>query len=177
MPVRSARVKANAGKPRRMETLSDLYERPGFLLRRGHQIAVGIFVQECAAIGLTPPQHGVLVVAGQTPGLDQAGLARALGFDRATIGAVIAGLERRGMLRRRSSSQDRRRKALELTARGRARLDRAQEAIRRTSSRLLAPLSPGERELFVELLTRLTHSLNIESRTPVQPPGETTPQG
>ena len=33
-----------------------------FLLRRAHQIAVGIFVQECAVYGLTPPQHSTLIV-------------------------------------------------------------------------------------------------------------------
>jgi len=152
------------------ESLGDLYSRPGFLLRRGHQIAVGIFVQECAGIGLTPPQHGVLVVTANAPGLDQAGIARALGFDRATTGALIHGLERRGLLRRESSSSDLRRKALAVTPRGRAMLRRAQAAVRRTSERLLAPLAPGERRRFVQLLERLTAALNGASRTPVLPP-------
>ena len=154
----------------RGETLADLYARPGFLLRRGHQIAVGIFIQECAAIGLTPPQHGVLVVAGNAPGLDQAALARALGFDRATVGALVEGLERRGMLRREGSAQDRRRKVLALTPSGRAMLGQAQAAVRRTSQRLLSPLSEDERLLFVDLLARLTDTLNAASRTPVQAP-------
>jgi DNA-binding MarR family transcriptional regulator len=140
------------------------------LLRRGHQIAVGIFVQECAAIGLTPPQHGVLVVAANSPGLDQAGIARALGFDRATVGALIHGLERRGMLRREGSATDRRRKVLALTARGRAMLARAQGAVRKTSERLLAPLPARDRARFVDLLARLTDTLNAASRTPVQAP-------
>jgi len=157
-------------KARKAESLGDLYARPGFLLRRGHQIAVGIFVQECAAVGLTPPQHGVLVVAANAPGLDQAGIARALGFDRATTGALIHGLERRGLLRRENSPADLRRKALALTPRGRAMLQRAQAAARRTSDRLLAPLAAGERHRFVQLLERLTAALNGASRTPVLPP-------
>jgi DNA-binding MarR family transcriptional regulator len=157
-------------KKRAPETLADLYSRPGFLLRRGHQIAVGIFVQECAAIGLTPPQHGVLVVAENAPGLDQAGIARALGFDRATTGALIHGLEQRGLLRRENSSADLRRKALAVTPRGRAILRSAQSAMRRTSGRLLAPLAAGERRRFVQLLVRLTAALNGASRTPVLPP-------
>ena len=157
-------------KKPRAETLSDLYARPGFLLRRGHQIAVGIFVQECAPLGLTPPQHGVLVVADNAPGLDQAGMARALGFDRATVGALIHGLERRGLLRRASHSADLRRKTLAVTPRGRAALRRAQSAVRRTSDRILAPLGAGERRRFVALLERLTAALNGASRTPVLPP-------
>jgi len=159
-------------KKKARETLADLYARPGFLLRRGHQIAVGIFVQECAAIGLTPPQHGVLVVTGNAPGLDQAALARALGFDRATVGALVEALERRGMLRREGSAHDRRRKLLVLTPSGRAMLARSQKAVRRTSERLLAPLPAHERSLFVDLLGRLTDTLNAASRTPVQAPGD-----
>ena len=157
-------------KKRTPESLADLYSRPGFLLRRGHQIAVGIFVQECAALGLTPPQHGVLVVAENAPGLDQAGIARALGFDRATTGALIHGLERRGLLQRENSSADLRRKTLAVTPRGRAMLRRTQAAVRRTSERLLAPLAAGERRRFVQLLERLTAALNGASRTPVLPP-------
>jgi DNA-binding MarR family transcriptional regulator len=164
-------------KKRKFETLDDLYSRPGFLLRRGHQIAVGIFMQECASLGLTSPQHGALVIAENAPGLDQAGIARALGFDPATIGAVIQGLERRGLLRRENSSTDLRRKALVVTPRGRAMLRRAQAAVRRTSDRLLAPLAAGERRRFVQLLDRLTAALNGASRTPVLPPAPEPPQG
>jgi DNA-binding MarR family transcriptional regulator len=161
-----APVKTN----RRPETLADLYSRPGFLLRRGHQIAVGIFEQECNALGLTSPQHGVLVVADNAPGLDQAGIARALGFDRATTGALIQGLERRGLLRRENSASDLRRKTLAVTPAGRELLRRAQTAVRRTSDRILAPLAIGERQRFVLLLEKLTGTLNGASRTPLLPP-------
>jgi DNA-binding MarR family transcriptional regulator len=154
------------------ESLTDLYARPGFLLRRGHQIAVGIFMQECESIGLTSAQHGVLVVVGNHPGIDQAALARALGFDRATVGDLVQALERRGMLRREGSPEDLRRKLLVLTAAGRAMLICAQQAVRRTSERLLAPLAPRERSLFVGLIARLTDTLNAASRTPVQAPEE-----
>jgi DNA-binding MarR family transcriptional regulator len=173
-PVKTKRRHLRSGKPSAPrlvpETMDDLYARPGFLLRRGHQIAVGIFVQECEAIGLTSAQHGVLVVVGNMPGLDQAGLARALGFDRATVGDLVQALERRGMLRREGSPEDLRRKLLVLTAAGSAMLICAQEAVRRTSERILSPLKPAERELFVGLLARLTDTLNAASRTPVQAP-------
>jgi MarR family transcriptional regulator, lower aerobic nicotinate degradation pathway regulator len=150
--------------------LADLYARPGFLLRRAHQIAVGIFVQECSGFGLTPPQHSALIAVGHCPGLDQAALARALGFDRATIGQVVEGLESRGLLRRRDSPTDKRRKTLALSAKGRALMSQASAAIARTSERLLAPLAAKEREHFVRLLRQLTGELNGASRTPVTHP-------
>jgi DNA-binding MarR family transcriptional regulator len=157
-------------KDLRGDQLGDLYLRPGFLLRRAHQIAVGIFEEECAAIGLTPPQHGVLITIERHPGIDQAGLARALGFDRATIGQVTRGLAVRGLLRRASSKEDRRRKTLTVTPRGVSVLKRAQHAMHSTSDRLLAPLPHADRRIFMDLLIRLTSELNPHSRTPVRPP-------
>jgi DNA-binding MarR family transcriptional regulator len=151
-------------------TLDELYSRPGFLLRRAHQIAVGIFVEECAAFGLTPPQHSMLIAIGHCPGLDQAALARAIGFDRATVGQVLGGLEARGLVRRESSPTDKRRKTLILTPEGRSLMKKASAAIARTSERLLAPLRENQRRHFVELLLQLTRELNGASRSPVARP-------
>ena len=156
----------------RQKTLDDLYERPGFLLRRAHQIAVGIFAQECAPYGLTPPQHSTLIVIDRCPGLDQAALARAIGFDRATVGQVLEGMESRGLLKRESAATDKRRKTLVLTPAGRALMKRAAPAIKRTSERLLAPLRASQRKDFVELLLQLTGELNKASRSPLSAPYE-----
>ena len=147
--------------------LQELYSRPGFLLRRGHQIAVSIFMTECARIGLTPPQHSVLIAAGQHRGSSQSDVARLLGFDRATIGQVVKGLEARGLLSRDGSSGNRRNTVLELTPEGAAVLKRAAKAMERTSARLLAPFNRRERIIFMDLLARLTSRLNVDSRTPL----------
>lgn len=147
--------------------LQELYSRPGFLLRRGHQIAVSIFMTECGRIGLTPPQHSVLIAAGQHRGSSQSEIARLLGFDRATIGQVVKGLEARGLLSRDGSSGNRRKKVLELTPEGAAVLKRAARAMERTSARLLAPFNRRERIIFMDLLARLTSRLNVDSRTPL----------
>ncbi|MDB5998359.1 MAG: transcriptional regulatory protein [Rhizobacter sp.] len=150
--------------------INDLYGRPGFLLRRAQQIAVGLFIKECAEFDLTPPQHSILLVLKGYPGLDQSTLAEALGYDRATIGQMLERLETRGLAVRVGSVEDRRRKLLALTADGEALVDQASGAINNVSTRLLSPLSPSERELFVQLLRRVTDALNSESRTPVRPP-------
>jgi DNA-binding MarR family transcriptional regulator len=149
------------------EPLAELYARPGFLLRRAHQIAVGIFLSECARAGLTPPQHGVLMAVASHEDISQSELARLLGFDRATVGQVVAGLVARELLRRSASATDRRNHALALTARGERLIRQASGAMQRTSARLLSPFTRSERELFMKLLTRLTTELNDESRTPV----------
>jgi DNA-binding MarR family transcriptional regulator len=143
-----------------------LYARPGFLLRRGHQIAVSIFMEECAKVGLTPPQHSVLIAAGEHPGLSQSDVARLIGFDRATIGQVVRGLEARGFVRRDSSGRN---KALQLTSKGAAALKRAGVAMERTSARLLSPFNQREQAVFMALLARLASRLNDHSRTPLTP--------
>jgi hypothetical protein len=48
--------------------LQRLYSRPGFLLRRAHQISAAVFEDECRAVGLTPAQFGVLTVLRQHAG-------------------------------------------------------------------------------------------------------------
>ncbi len=159
------------------DVLEELYQRPGFLLRRAHQIAVGIFTDECAHIGLTPPQHGILILLDRYPSLSQSDLSKALGFDRATVGQVIRGLETRGLVQRNTSTEDRRRMVLGLTTKGRRLIQRASPAISRISGRLLSPLLPAERDTFMRLLRRLTTALNTESRSPLSSlklPGEIT---
>ena len=99
-------------------TLKDLYQRPGFLLRRTHQISAAVFENACASVGLTPAQYGVLTVLAIEPGLDQTRLARALAFDKVTVMRVCKGLEERGLIERRMSEHSRRQMAVVLTPAG-----------------------------------------------------------
>lgn len=152
--------------------LDDLYRRPGFLLRRTHQIAVAIFIDECKGLRLTPPQHGILLAVQRMPGLTQAGLSRLLGFDRAMMGQVVDGLVRRKLLRRGRSPSNRRLTSLTLSPKGTRLLGEAGSVMKRTSQRLLAPLRPREREVFVELLMHVATSLNDVAATPIERRGK-----
>jgi len=62
--------------------------RPGFLIRRLHQIHLALFAEECVAFGVTPVQFSLLSVLAAQPGLDQATLAFAVGVDRATTASA-----------------------------------------------------------------------------------------
>ena len=76
-----------------LASLSRLYARPGFLLRRAHQISAAVFEDDCRDLALTPAQFGVLTVLRAHPGMGQSSLARALGFDKVTVLRVLRGLE------------------------------------------------------------------------------------
>ena len=69
--------------------LAVLYKRPGFLLRRAHQIAVSIFLSATAAEGVTTTsQFGLMLILRARPGIDQISLAKLLGLDRSRAGWV-----------------------------------------------------------------------------------------
>jgi DNA-binding MarR family transcriptional regulator len=150
--------------------LHDLSHRPGFLLRRAHQVAVAIFTDEVGRIALTPPQHNVLAAVNAHPGSHQAEVSRLVGYDRATVGAVLAGLEERQLIRRESSWEDRRVKTLKLTRRGKQLLNASTAAMARINQRIMAPLTPKEGELFIALLAKVATSNLAGESIAVAPP-------
>src|ERR1700693_4206318 len=99
-----------------------LQERPGFLIRRLHQIHVALFMEECAPEGITPVQYSILTALEQIGPSEQIALSRAVGLDRANIADVMTRLAERRFVQRRVSRSDRRKKVAELTEVGRALL-------------------------------------------------------
>lgn len=165
----SHRIRRIPGRQTHTAMLSDLYQRPGFLLRRTHQISAAVFESACAEVGLTPAQYGVLTVLAAEPGLDQTRLARALAFDKVTVMRVLKGLEERRLVLRERSSVSRRQMTVSLTPQGQEVLQAAREPAERAYQRLLSPLSPAQRSQLIELLQTLTDGLADEARAPFIP--------
>ena len=150
-------------------SLSRLYARPGFLLRRAHQISAAVFEDECRELQLTPAQFGVLTVLQAHPGLGQSSLARALGFDKVTVLRVLRGLEVRGFVARRPG-KGKRNVAVALTAAGEQLLQRAQKPAETAYRRLLAPLDRAQQDQLIDLLQLLTGELEDHARAAFVPP-------
>lgn len=157
--------------PKKNDTLARLYARPGFLLRRAHQISAAVFEDECRALGLTPAQFGVLTVLKAHPGLGQSSLARALGFDKVTVLRVLRGLQSRGLIARAPATGNRRNISVVLTAEGEQVLRDAQKPAEKAYKRLLAPLDRLQQAQLLELLQLLTGELEDEARAAFVPPG------
>ncbi|OGB14173.1 MAG: MarR family transcriptional regulator [Burkholderiales bacterium RIFCSPHIGHO2_12_FULL_65_48] len=136
----------------------DLHKAPGHLARRAHQRTVAIFMEEAAAFDVTPVQFAILNALQGRPGEDQITLAGRVALDAATLGAVIARLQARGLVRRESDPGDRRRKLLWLTPQGQTLAEQLIAPARRVQERLMAPLSPEDRVLLVQLLERLVYT-------------------
>lgn len=152
------------------QSLARLYARPGFLLRRAHQISTAVFEDECRTVGLTPAQFGVLTVLQASPGLDQSSLARALGFDKVTVLRVLRGLETRGLVNRSPAAGNKRSLSVALSPEGVKLLKQSQKPAERAYNRLMTPLSQEQQAQFVLLLMELTQRLEGRARAAFVPP-------
>ncbi len=125
----------------------------GHLIRRLHQQSMQVFQTRMQAAGfdLTSVQFAALNAIAKQPGIDQASLAATISFDRATIGGVIDRLERKGLVQRVVSAQDRRARRLHLTHDGEQLLAACRPVVNALQSEILALLSPAEREVFLAL--------------------------
>jgi DNA-binding MarR family transcriptional regulator len=144
-------------------SLDDL---PGHYIRRLHQIAVAIFLQETERHGITPVQFAALNQVGLTPGVDQRTLAGSIGLDTSTVAGVVDRLEARGLMQRTASPDDRRVRLLSLTAAGHVLLGAIVPDMQAAQQRILLPLSAAERQTFMRMLHKLVAANNELSRAP-----------
>lgn len=150
------------------EKLSALYCRPGFLLRRLHQVSEAIFEAECAVAGLTPTQYGVLFVLDVFGSLDQTSVARHLGQDKVTVMHVIKLLASRGLLDRARNEANKRQMIVRLTAEGRRQFVAAGSQARRATTRILDVLEEEEQQQLMRLLAKWHGALAPDARIPLE---------
>ena len=72
---------------------TDLWSRPGFLIRRLHQLHIAIFLEECGDYDVTPVQYAVLSVLYRGKALDQVSVAAEVGIDRNNAADVLRRVE------------------------------------------------------------------------------------
>jgi MarR family transcriptional regulator, lower aerobic nicotinate degradation pathway regulator len=139
---------------------------PGHYIRRLQQIAVALFLDECAGLDITPVQYAALQAIANSPGVDQKALARGIGYDTSTIGGVIDRLAIRGWVQRDSSPVDRRLRLLTVTPEGKKHLQKVIPRMEAAQLRILAPLPARERTEFMRMLRLLVEANNDVSRAP-----------
>lgn len=132
---------------------NQISDMPGHLIRRLQQRSTAVFQQRMreAPLAVTSVQYAALDVLADHPGLDQAGLAARIAYDRATIGEVVKRLEQKGLVARQVSKQDRRARTLHLTDAGLATLQVLTPIVTDLQAEILEHLSETERAQFMEL--------------------------
>ena len=133
----------------------DFQHAPGHLIRRAHQLAVSIFMDETLAFDITPVQFAILNALMDTPGVDQVTLAGRVAFDAATSGSVIGRLEAKGWIRREPDQNDKRRKLLWVTPQGERTVRQMKRTANRAQARILGPLDMAQRRQLLTLLEKL----------------------
>lgn len=142
-----------------------LWERPGFLVRRLNQIHYALFFEECHTQNITPVQYGILTALSLVPWMDQTEIGMDVGLDRTTTADVIKRLQERGLIDRRINPGDKRSRQAALTRAGAALVQDLHGSMARAQQRLLEPLSPRNREVFMRLLGTLVEGNNQYGRT------------
>lgn len=140
----------------------DLYDQPGHLIRRAHQIAVSMFL-EAVGPGTTPLQYAILRTLQDRPGIDQVTLAQAVALDNSTAADTAARLEAKGLIVR--ELLPRRQRRLLLTEAGQQLLDGLVPSVHRMHEGMLAALEPTEQAELVRLLRKFIQ-LNLDQRRP-----------
>lgn len=159
---RDCQAEEEVGRP----AAAPVFSMPGHLLRRCHQIAVGIFLEECRSRDLTPLQFVALATLAERGPLDQAALGRVAAFDRTTSATVIRALADRGLVTRRQSRKDKRSKIVTLTGAGETLLGEVQADVDRAQARIVSPLSLREQAQLSRLLGKIADANNGFSRAP-----------
>lgn len=150
-----------------MSPTERLFTRPGFLLRRLHQVSVGMFEDACKTLALTPTQYGTMVIINAKAAQDQSSVARQLGIDKVTVMRVLKGLESRGLLTRSVNEQDRRQYFLTLTEDGASVLGQAHRLAESVQDKLLSVLPEGEGEVLLRVLHDWADALEPFARVPM----------
>ena len=147
---------------------TDLWSRPGFLIRRLHQLHVAVFLEECGDYDVTPVQYAVLSVLYRGKALDQVSVAAEVGIDRNNAADVLRRLERRGFIERLHSERDRRAKLNAITESGCRFVEDAHGAMERAQDRFTDSLSARDRKRFLDLLQKVMVDNNDSGRAPLK---------
>jgi DNA-binding MarR family transcriptional regulator len=132
-----------------------LGQRPGFLIRRLHQIHVALFQEKCAEFEITPLQYSLLSALAVRKTADQTTLAADVSLDRTTTTGALKRLQSRRFVERAVRRDDRRARACRLTAAGTALLTKMDSAARAAHRDTLASLSKPEQKRFVVLMQQI----------------------
>ncbi|MBF5055377.1 MarR family transcriptional regulator [Alcanivorax sp. 521-1] len=143
-----------------------MLERPGFLIRRLHQIHCALFLEETRDFNITPVQYSLLTTLADRGELDQVGLATEIGLERTSVAEVIHRLEVRELVSRRRSESDRRVKLVKLERKGRALVKRVDAAAQRAHDRTIDALPEPERAALMSQLVRLVEANNDKGKAP-----------
>jgi MarR family transcriptional regulator, lower aerobic nicotinate degradation pathway regulator len=139
-----------------------LSQRPGFLIRRLHQIHVALFQEACGEFEITPLQYSLLSALAVRKTADQTTLAADIALDRTTTTGALKRLAARNFVEIAIDDEDRRARLCKLTPAGAALLAKIEASARAAHRATLDNLSEREQTAFIDMMQRIVaaHSDN-----------------
>jgi DNA-binding MarR family transcriptional regulator len=144
-----------ARRPPKGDTSWPLEQRPGYLIRRLHQIHVALFQERCAAFEITPLQYSLLTALAKRGTADQTTLAADIALDRTTTTGALKRLQSRRFVDRSTARHDRRSQLCRLTKSGIALLKKMEKPARTAHLDTIADLSRADQKLFVAMIQKV----------------------
>ena len=148
-----------------LNTPIERFVRPGYLVRRLHQICISVFLETARDLNLTSVQYAILVGIEIYPGIDQMSLGKLVALDRQTVSNVVSRLHTRGLVDK--LDKNKRTKALFLTEPGREVIAAMDGRTQGVDATILAPLAADEQDQFMALLLKVVSKNNMLSRAPI----------
>lgn len=139
----------------------------GLLILRLARASGRRLAQSLDGLGMRGHEFAVLHQLSESGRLSQQQLGEGLRIHPSNLVGLLDALEADGLIARGRDPVDRRRRLVELTARGRRRLETAKRAALGAERDLLEPLSAPEREQLIAYLRRLAaHSCGTRACGP-----------
>lgn len=113
------------------------------------------FGERIAAADLNPPLFRVLNLVAAAEGRSQQAIGAAIEIPPSRMVALVDELEQRGLIERRPDPQDRRVRALFLTAKGKRCLARGRKIAKEHEEELTQGMSAPDRKRLVDLLQKI----------------------
>ena len=113
------------------------------------------FAERIAAVDLHPPLFRVLNLVAAAEGRSQQAIAAAIEIPPSRMVALVDDLEQRGLVERHPDPEDRRVRALFLTAKGKRCLKRGREIAKQHEEELTAGMTPADRKRLLALLQKI----------------------
>jgi DNA-binding MarR family transcriptional regulator len=129
--------------------------QPSWLIGQTSLQAHRLLSEGFAAVDSIPYHYRLLAALEEFGPASQAALSRRTGIDRSDVVAALNDLAGRGLVERSPDPADRRRNIITITPAGTEQLRLLDGVVASIQDKLLAPLSPAEREQLTRLLARI----------------------
>lgn len=139
-------------------------KRVSFRLNTLQPLLGSFVVKAFAPFDLPVGSFTTMALMDANPGCSQIELARAAGFDKSALVAIVDKLEQRGLATRGRSPVDRRRNTLSLKPEGKKLMKEMFEVAHEVERPIRKELSPGELAQLFELLERAHRAMAAQAQ-------------